>query len=79
MLFAALHESVSGRSRQAAFFGPTVANGALQTLLDLVLGPVKSLMTQLRHRFWTKLRSSAGGRRTPNHSCYWTMSCASLK
>jgi hypothetical protein len=29
--------SASGPSRQAAFFGPTVANGALRTLLDLQL------------------------------------------
>jgi hypothetical protein len=27
----------SGPSRQAAFFGPTVANGALRTCLDLLL------------------------------------------
>ena len=27
-------------SRQAAFFGTTVANGALQTLLDLQLAPL---------------------------------------
>ena len=29
----------SGPSRQAAFFGPTVANGALRTWLDLQLAP----------------------------------------
>ena len=34
-IFAAVHESQSGPSRQAAFFGPTVANGAFRTLLDL--------------------------------------------
>jgi len=28
-----------GPSRQAAFFGPTVANGALRTWLDLQLAP----------------------------------------
>ena len=28
-----------GPSRQAAFFGPTVANGALRTWLDLRLAP----------------------------------------
>jgi hypothetical protein len=37
--FAAAHESVAGASRQAAFFKPTVANGALRTLLDLQLAP----------------------------------------
>ena len=37
--FAAAHESVAGPSRQAAFFGPTVANGALRTWLDLQLAP----------------------------------------
>ena len=31
--------TVVGRSRQAAFFGPTVANGALRTWLDLRLAP----------------------------------------
>ena len=31
--------SVFGPSRQAAFFGPTVANGALRTWLDLQLAP----------------------------------------
>ena len=34
-----------GPSRQAAFFRPTVANGALRTLLDLQLCPAQSLMT----------------------------------
>ena len=34
---AALRESVVGPSRQAAFFGPTVANGALRTWLELQL------------------------------------------
>ena len=29
-----------GPQRQAAFFGPTVANGALRTWLDLRLAPV---------------------------------------
>jgi hypothetical protein len=38
-LLAAVHESGSGPSRQAAFFKPTVANGALRTLLDLQLAP----------------------------------------
>jgi hypothetical protein len=37
LLFAALHESGCGPSRQAAFFKPTVANGALRTWLDLQL------------------------------------------
>jgi hypothetical protein len=32
-------ESVVGPSRQAAFFGPTVANGALRTWVDLQLAP----------------------------------------
>ena len=45
-----MHGSLVGSSRQAAFFRPTVANGALQTLLDLVLGPVQSLMTRICHR-----------------------------
>ena len=40
--FAAGHESGNGPSRQAAFFGPTVANGALRTWLDLQLRPVAS-------------------------------------
>jgi hypothetical protein len=31
--------SLHGPSRQAAFFGPTVANGALRTWLDLQLAP----------------------------------------
>ena len=31
--------SVFGPSRQAAFFGPSVANGALRTWLDLQLAP----------------------------------------
>ena len=31
--------SACGPSRQAAFFKPTVANGALRTLLDLQLAP----------------------------------------
>jgi len=31
--------SACGPSRQAAFFGPTVANGALRTWLDLQLAP----------------------------------------
>ena len=36
-----LRMPMSGRgpSRQAAFFGPTVANGALRTWLDLQLAP----------------------------------------
>jgi hypothetical protein len=33
--FAATFTSEFGPSRQAAFFGPTVANGALRTWLDL--------------------------------------------
>ena len=37
--------SASGPSRQAAFFGPTVANGALRTLLDLQLAPAQSRLT----------------------------------
>ena len=41
--------SLIGPSRQAAFFGPTVANGALRTLLDLQLGPTRSRMTPSRH------------------------------
>jgi hypothetical protein len=31
MIFAALRDSVVGPSRHAAFYGPTVANGALRT------------------------------------------------
>ena len=38
-LFAAVRESVVALTRQAAFFGPTVANGALRTWLDLQLAP----------------------------------------
>jgi hypothetical protein len=38
-LLAAVHESGPGPSRQAAFFGPTVANGTLRTWLDLQLAP----------------------------------------
>jgi hypothetical protein len=34
-VFAALHESGYGPSRQAAFFGPTVPNGALRTSLPV--------------------------------------------
>jgi hypothetical protein len=41
--------SVVGPSLQAAFFGPTVANGALRTLLDLQLAPAQSRLTHLRH------------------------------
>ena len=37
--FAALPMSQFGPSRQAAFFEPTVANGALRTWLDLQLAP----------------------------------------
>jgi hypothetical protein len=37
--FVAVHESESGPSRQAAFFGPTVANEALRTWLDRQLAP----------------------------------------
>jgi hypothetical protein len=37
--------SAIGPLRQAAFFGPTVAGGALRTLLDLQLAPAQSLMT----------------------------------
>jgi hypothetical protein len=37
MLFAALHESGFGPLQQAAFFEPSVGNGALRTLLDLQL------------------------------------------
>ena len=38
-LFAAPHSLGRGPSRQAAFFRPTVANGALRTWLDLHLAP----------------------------------------
>jgi hypothetical protein len=37
--------SLIGPSRQAAFFGPTVANGALRTWLDLQLCPAQSRLT----------------------------------
>ena len=40
--FAAMHEFGIGPSRQATFFGPTVANGALRTWLDLQLSPAQS-------------------------------------
>ena len=43
------HTSVVGPSRQAAFFGPTVANEALRTWLDLQLAPTLSRMTHLCH------------------------------
>jgi hypothetical protein len=46
MIIAALRESVVGPSRQAAFFGPTVANRALRTLLDLRLAWRSRLMTR---------------------------------
>jgi hypothetical protein len=46
---AALRESVVGPSRQAAFFGPTVANGALRTWLDLQLAPPSRDWTRCRH------------------------------
>jgi hypothetical protein len=36
--------SPAGPSRQAAFFGATVANGALRTWLDLQLAPLSRLM-----------------------------------
>jgi hypothetical protein len=35
--FVAVREAEIGPLRQAAFFGPTVANGALRTWLDLLL------------------------------------------
>jgi hypothetical protein len=35
--FAALLMSQFGPSRQAGFFGPTVANGALRTWLEMLL------------------------------------------
>ena len=35
--FAATHMAAIGPARQAAFFGPIVANGALRTWLDLQL------------------------------------------
>jgi hypothetical protein len=38
--------SPSGPSRQAAFFGPTVANGALRTWLDLQLAPPVAIDTR---------------------------------
>ena len=45
--------SVLGPSRQAAFFGPTVANGALRTWLDQQLAPtlfaVDTVTTVNRH------------------------------
>jgi hypothetical protein len=37
--------SLNGPSRQAAFFGPTVANGALRTWLDLQLSPPSRSLT----------------------------------
>jgi hypothetical protein len=39
--FFAAQKVEDGPSRQAAFFGPTVANGALRTLLDLQLAPAQ--------------------------------------
>jgi hypothetical protein len=41
-----VREAVSGPSRQAAFFGPTVANGALRTWLDLQLTPPVAIDTR---------------------------------
>jgi hypothetical protein len=38
--------SPHGPSRQAAFFGPTVANGALRTWLDLQLAPPVAIDTR---------------------------------
>jgi hypothetical protein len=37
--YFAMQPVEDGPSRQAAFFGPTVANGALRTWLDLPLVP----------------------------------------
>jgi hypothetical protein len=48
--FVAAHECGSGPSRQAAFFRPTVANGALRTWLDLQLAPAQSFMTHIGPR-----------------------------
>ena len=42
--------SLIGPSRQAAFFGPTVANGALRTWLDLQFAPPSE---RLRRQRWT--------------------------
>jgi hypothetical protein len=39
MRLASPQTAAIGPSRQAAFFGPTVANGALRTWLDLQLAP----------------------------------------
>ena len=49
-LTPALHVAISGMcpSRQAAFFGPTVANGALRTWLNLQLAPPLSRSTPTR-------------------------------
>ena len=44
-----MHESLFGPSRQAAFFGPTVANGAERTWLDPQLAPPRSRLTRCGH------------------------------
>jgi len=45
--FVAAHESRSGPSRQAAFFGPTVANGGIADIAGPAACPAQSLMTLL--------------------------------
>ena len=40
---------VTRPSRQAAFFGPTVANGALRTWLDLQFAPPSRELIHIRH------------------------------
>ena len=55
--------SVIGPSRQAAFFGPTVANGALRTLLDLQLAPAQSRMLRVSDAGRSRRRGVHRGRR----------------
>ena len=47
-------------SRQAAFFGPTVANGALRTWLDLAVCPARSPMTHDNRRMAPSKRACIG-------------------
>ena len=71
--------SVVGPSRQAAFFGPTVANGTLRTWLDLQLAPPTDrnfCLCARRNRLYVieriteSLRTSLVGNRTDYMSAY---------
>jgi hypothetical protein len=48
-----------GPFRQAAFFGPTVANGALRTLLDLQLAPPSRYVCEREERKWRGLAAKS--------------------